>query len=218
LSIETVSQLKDEILARCQDSSFTFARILRYLNDCQKHVSSLVQLPNLEATGTVTTSSSVNYVSMPTDYQRKLYKCNSSTNNRWIKVYESKAAMDRFFSDTDLSGSIVAVTVQGSQLHYQRRSSEELTLYYLKKPTDLTGENSQTECIPEPFVRGLMVNFALKEIFSIKSVRTPEAKEFHDLYSTNFNEEMDRLREYLGPERQAPIEVPDEMGLSCFYD
>lgn len=217
MSIETVSQLKDEILAKCQDSSFSTSRIIRYLNDCQKYVSSIVQLPRLETTGTVTTSSSANYVSMPTDYQRKLYKAHSTTHNRWIKVYVSKSDMDRFFPDIDQSGAIKAVAVQGRYLHYQKRAEESLTLYYLKQPTELTELNSQPDSVPEEFVRGLMVNFTLKEIFAIKAQRQPEAVQFHNLYQTNFTEEMARLKEHLGPERTAPIEAPDAMGLSSLY-
>ena len=218
MASETVSQLKDEILARCQDSSVSLSRVIRYLNDCQKYVSSIVQLPLLETTGTVTTPAAANSVAMPADYQRKLYKCNTATNNRWVKVFESKADLDRRFSDTDLTGNIVGVAVQGSSLHYQRRAVETLTLYYLKQPTALTGLSSQTTCIPEPFVRGLMVNFALKEIFAIKAMRQPEAQTFHDLYTNNFNEEMARLKDHLGPERIPPIDAPDEMGLSSLYD
>lgn len=215
---ETVTELRDEILAQCQDSSFTSTRILRYLNDCVKHVSSVVQLPALEDSDTVTTDTSLAYKAMPADYQRHLYKCHSDTHNRWVKIYESLPMLDMRFTDLTTAGDVVGVTVQGSNLHYRRipSSAETLRLYFLKKPTTLTTASTVSD-IPESFVRGLMVNFTLREIFKVKGARDGAFLENANLYGKIFGDELNRLQMFLGAERKPPVDVPDELGLDSLY-
>jgi hypothetical protein len=80
----------------------------------------------------------------------------------------------------DHSGPVSEVTIRGGDLYYQGIPGvpTELTLFYYRKPTllvdyDPSGEDGEAgdladdipDGIPEPFQKGLLVNYACKEIF-----------------------------------------------------
>lgn len=209
----TVSNLRDEILAKCRDSSYTLAHIIRYLNQGLQDVSTKVQLPALMAIDgtTITTSASANYVSLPTDFQRNLYKVHSTTNDRDIKVFSSPAALDKLISDLDQSGDVIGVAEFGSYIYYQKRAAETLQIYYMKEPTLLTLSSSQPTDIPEEHVYGLLVNYALYQIFTNKN--DERAGEYLQLYER----EIDRLSKRIGPERRPIKEVEDVLCLDLLY-
>lgn len=211
---ETVTELRDEILAKSQDSSFTLAHIIRYLNQGLQEVSARVQLPALVAIDgtTITTSASLNYVALPTNFQRNLYKCHSLTRNADVKIYPSPAALDKLFADVDESGSVYGVAEYGSYIYYQKRAAESLQIYYLKEPTLLTAGTSQPTDLPMEHVRGLLVNYALKEIFMNK-------REFQvaDVYRKLYESEISMLETRLGAERKPTTEVEDVLNLDCLY-
>jgi hypothetical protein len=210
----TVSELRDEILAKSRDSSYTLAHIIRYLNQGLQAVSTRVQLPALIAVdgSTITTSSSANYVALPTNFQRNLYKAHSTTNNRDLKVFNSPAALDKLFTDLDLTGDLVGVAEYGAYLYYQKRSAEVVQIYYMKEPTLLTLASSQPTDIPEEHVRGLLVSYALKEIFMNR-------KEYDqaDVYRKEFEGEIGRLEARIGPERRPSVSVDDVLNLDYLY-
>lgn len=217
MAYETVTELKEEVLARCRDASFVTANIVRYLNQAMKEISGLVQLPALETSSTVTTSTTLYYVSMPTGYQRNLYACHSDTNHTWIPIYASLPDLERRFSQLDTAGRVQGVAVQGSNIHYQRcpSTAETLKLYYLKNPTALTSASSPNE-LPEPFSRDLLVNFCLSQIFMVKAERDPKFVDMAGKYSRLYAEKLDGLLMAYGPERKVPTSVPDEMGLDGY--
>ncbi len=210
----TVSELRDEILAKCRDSSYTLAHIIRYLNQGLQEVSARVQLPNLMAIdgSTITTSASENYVALPTDFQRNLYKCHSLTFNRDIKIYNSPAALDKLFSDVALTGNIVGVAEYGTDLYYQKQSVEDLQVYYMKQPTLLTQKTSQPTAIPEEHVRGLLVNYVLKEIY-----RNRKEYEQAEMCRGEYEGEIVRLERRVGPERKPNTGVEDILHLDHLY-
>lgn len=211
---ETVTELRDEILAKSQDSSFTLAHIIRFLNQGLQEVSARVQLPALVAIDgtTITTSASANSVALPTDFQRNLYKCHSITRNTDVKIYSSPAALDKLFSEVESSGSVIGVCEYGANLYYQKRAAEALHIYYMKEPTLLTVGTSQPTDLPMEHVRGLLVNFALKEIFMNKR-EFDVAAEYRRLYEN----EVAILSQRLGAERKPATEVEDALNLDCLY-
>ena len=217
MSYDTVTTLKADILARCQDAAFG-PKVVEYLNDCMRELSGRAQLPALLSSGSLTTSTSYSYISMPTNFQRKLYKCYSSTNDRWIKVYDSLSDLHSRFSVLDQGGAVCGVVEQGGTLYYQRRPStaESLDVYYLKDPTAITASSSPSE-IPEEFSKPLFTTYALKEIFLVKSVRDANMASFAQMYTNRFEQEMAKLIARLGPELRPAETVQDEMNLDVLY-
>lgn len=217
MAYETVAQLKEEVLAKCQDASFVTDIIVRYLNQAMKDISGRVQLPALESSSTVTTSTTLYYVAMPSNFQRNLYACHSDTNDTWIPVYASLADLERRFATLDSAGRVQGVALQGSNIYYQRCPSmaETLKVYYLKQPTALTSASTPNE-LPESFSRDLLVNYALKHVFLVKAARDDRFTAFADAYDTAFNQAMDALTLSIGPERKTPTPIVDEMGLEGY--
>ncbi len=217
MAYDTVSTLKAEILAKCQDAAFG-PKVVEYLNDCMREVSGRVQLPSLLSSSHVHTSTTLAYVSMPTDFQRNLYKCFSNTNSRWIKVYDSLADLHSRFSTLDQGGAVSGVVEQGGTLYYQRLpgTAEQLDLYYLKIPTVITASSTPGE-IPEEFSKPLFVSYALKEIFLVKAIREQGMADAATLYQQRFEQELGKLISRLGPERRPAVGVNDEMNLDILF-
>jgi hypothetical protein len=183
-----------------------------------KEISGRVQLPALDSTDTVTTSITLYSVALPTTFQRNLYKCHNDTQNRWVKVYDNLSDLERHYAVLTQTGYISGVATEGANLHYQRipSSAEVLKLYFLKQPTVLTSTSTPNE-LPDEFSRSLLIDYTLKEIFLVKSMRDPNFLKMFDMFNTMFEGELTKLDRRLGPERRPPVDTTDEMGLDTLY-
>ena len=209
---ETVAELTTEIIGRVQDPSFTSARILRYLNQGMKEISGhpMVFLPQLTTSTTVDTDTSNPYTDLPSNYQKRLHYCHSTTNNRQIRIYNSYAHLLQYVSDQDQNGRVWGVAVRGSYLYYQRipSTAETLQIHYYKTPTTLSASVDPTE-IPEHLCRYLLVNFVCAEIFKLKSVSDAQYVAALKTYEAYYNNALSSLISFLGPEECIPYELDD---------
>ena len=135
-----------------QDSVFTSARILDYLNQAVRQIAGGMfivypngtqifssPLPDLATNSNLTTSTTLPYISMPSDYGRNLFFLVSSTNEIEIILYDSYAEFMRAYPNLDATNRVIAAVVRGKLLYYQGypSSAETLVAYYNRLPFDM---------------------------------------------------------------------------------
>lgn len=201
--METLAELEDEILTIIDDESFSLANVTGYLNKAMKEISGRFLLPELQTNANVVTTA-LNYVALPTTFQRNLFYCYSTTQSREIPIMSDFRHILRDVSVIDQGGNVFAVAVRGSNLHYQRIPSvfETLQIHFYKKPTELsTASTAGTpSCIPDHLVRPLLVNYVCKEIFSLIEQDQSGARPNRDFHYSLYQEALADLSLFLGPE------------------
>jgi len=149
----TQAQIITGVKEIIQDSAFTSARILEYLNQGVRQIAGGIfiqypdrtqiissPLPDLSTNSELTTSITLPYISMPSDYGRNLFFLASSTNEIEIELYDSYAELLRIYPNLDDTNRVVAAAVRGKLLYYQGYPSTAETLvgYYHRIPNDMT--------------------------------------------------------------------------------
>jgi len=221
MAIETVAEIRKEVLrivGHVIKGETTTIDILSFMNKGIKEIAGEVLLPKLiETETTVLTVVDTAYASLPDNFMRNLHYCYSDTQSRKIKVYDDVRLLYREFSRIDLAGSVVGISVRGEELYYQRipASAETLRIHYYKYPTELTASSGQPDCLPEFLVRPLLVNFVVKELFSIIDTG-PTTQENTIKYQHFFDAAMVRLKEYMGPENREPQYIYDDVNLEGY--
>ncbi|MFH1741415.1 MAG: hypothetical protein ABIH23_20615, partial [bacterium] len=166
----TAKVLIAEVRRIVQDVSYNDSDILGFLNQAVQEVAGdpRVLLPSLEDQDDVTTSTTLSYVALPSDYQRNLFYCYNASKYWPVKIYASLGMLQRQFSRLDQGGAIVGVAVKGTNIHYQRipSAAETLTLNFYRKPTDMTLLTGTPDGIPDHLQKALLVNHAASEIYS----------------------------------------------------
>ncbi len=135
-----------------QDTTFGSDRILDYLNQGQRQIAGGIfmrypdrtqvissPLPDLSVNSELTTSTSLAYISMPSDYGRNLFFLVSSTNELEIELYDSYTELLRIYPNLDDTNRVVAAAVRGKLLFYQGYpgTAETLVAYYHRNPYDM---------------------------------------------------------------------------------
>jgi hypothetical protein len=177
----TLSSIVSSIQDILQDAAYTNQNIVDRINEAVNSIAAGIRmpdgqisppLPDLYAYGTVSTSITLPYVSLPTDYQRSVklvydssnYKINPPTGGN----YYSFALFMRIISKMDLSetGSIYAVAVKGTKIYYQGipTTSTTIGVHYYRKPTDMALDGDTPDGIPEHLQLRLIKHFVCKEI------------------------------------------------------
>ena len=123
-------------------------------------------LPMLFTIGTVATSTSAAYVSMPDNFHRNLQLVVSS-NGSEIDIAHSLIDFTESYPLLDRSGGISEVVEHGNRLYYQGipTTSETLTIHYYRKPVDMVETTDTPDGIPEHLQMSLLVNFAAWKAF-----------------------------------------------------
>jgi len=174
--------IQEEVVRIIQDKSYT-SRLLRdKINQAVTDICAGVPvvgpegdqtfsspMPSLYTIGTVTTSTSLAYVSLPSNYQREVAFVASSGGYE-ITLYNHFQTLVRSFPLLDMSGSVVACAVKGDTLYYQGipSTAATLTVHYHAAPTDMDADADEPEGIPARFHRTLIVYKVCLEIFKEK--------------------------------------------------
>lgn len=145
----TQTELIDEIENIVQDESYTELEILSFMNRCVRQISRGMliyypdrtqafsnPLPDLLTSDTVTTSTSVAYVSMPSDFGRDLI---GAVTDNDLTIFSSYGEFLKYYPTLDNSGDVHSVAVRGSLLFYQGipTTADDITLHYYRKPYDM---------------------------------------------------------------------------------
>ena len=211
----TQAELIVEVTRIIQDSSYSDAVQLTFLNQAMQDIAGdpRVFLPGLETQDDVSTSTSVSYVALPSDYQKNLFYCYNTTRYRKEKIYGSLEDLQRQFSKLDQAGSIVGVAIRGSNLHYQRipSSSETLQLHYYRPPVDMDDDDDEPDGLPAHLAKLLLVHHACAAIFSEIEQDMKGAKINTQFHEGKSNEYLAKLIAFIGPIAKTPVEITMEV-------
>lgn len=163
----TVSSLHKEIYDIHGDSNYGVSKTIEYLNDAMTELASEISLPALRTSGTVTTSTTVSYVSLPTNFSHDLRRAYSTTNSCKLLVFDTLTDLIDYVYTPDQAGAVFAVTVEGGYLHYQwiPSAAETLKLWYNKVPTTMVSETDQPTELPVMHCRNILIHYVCKEVF-----------------------------------------------------
>lgn len=125
-------------------------------------------LPELFTIGTVTTSISAPYVSMPTTYHRNLQLVVSSRNIE-IEIANSFIEFSQTYPALNKAGIISEVIEQGRKLYYQGIPlvAETLTMHFYRKPVAMSLDADKPDGIPEHLQMSLLSNFASWKVYEL---------------------------------------------------
>jgi hypothetical protein len=177
----TLSDLVSAIDEIIDDAKYTEPKLIARINDAINVIAGGIRmpdgstsppLPDLFTYGTVSTSITLPYASLPADYQRKVFLVYDSTNYKINPPqggdYHSFALFMKIVSRMDLgeAGSIYAVAVKGDKLYYQGIPAAATTLgiHYYRKPVDITLHENIPDGIPDQFQMRLVKHYVIKEI------------------------------------------------------
>jgi len=146
------SDLIDGVKEVVQDTTFSSARILQYLNQGQRQIAGGIflqypdrtqlissPLPELETDDDLTTSTTVPYIDLPSDFGRALVALVSATNELRIEVLGSLTELLSYYPELDNTNRVTLAAVRGKRLYYQGYPStaETLTAFYYRNPYDM---------------------------------------------------------------------------------
>jgi len=172
-------------------------------------------LPDLSSSGTVDTATTAAYKALPSTYQRNVFMV-ADSNEAMISppvqgdYYNYQAFLDQAAKkDLSSAGSIIVACVLGSNLYYQpiRATSEELTVYFYRKPVDMAKKSTEPDGIPLPFQMDLLFNGICADVFGSKignevkpDVRFPDmAFSKHRWHIAEFYRAMDEMIGFIPP-------------------
>jgi len=211
----TAKALIAEVRRIVQDSSYGDSTILGFLNQAINEVAGdpRVLLNDLEDQEDVTTSTTLSYVALPSDYQKNLFRCYNASKYWPVKVYASLDALYNMFTRLDTGGAIDGVTVVGANLHYQRipSATETLQLHFYREPTDMDALSDTPDGIPSHLQKPLLVNYAAMEIYSEIEQDIQGKKVNTAYYQVKFAEAMVKLIGFIGPVATKPIHIGEEI-------
>jgi hypothetical protein len=228
--METLSTLSEAISDIIQDSSFT-STINKRINDARVAIAGGIYmpdksisppLPDLYKYGTVDTSTTLPYVSLPSDYQRKVTMIVDSAGVRYspppggdyyaFKLFLNNAS-DKTLAET---GSIYRVAIKGNKLYYQGipTAAETIGLHYYSRPVDLAVDGDIPEELPEHLQLRLIKHYVCKEIFGEMIEDGQDNAGVGVKYHTGkFMEAMLELVEFIGTDGE-----PQYYGDDCSQD
>ena len=177
-----LSSLLAAIKEIIQDAAYTDILLTGRINDAVNAIAAGIRmpdgqispaLPDLYKYAVVNTSTSLPYISLPSDYQRKVVKIYDSTSYPIAPIsggdYYSFVKFLNQLSKLDMSevGSIYQVGIKGTKLYYQGipSISTPIGLHYYKKPVAVVGDTDSPDGIPEHLQTRLIKHYVVKEIF-----------------------------------------------------
>ncbi|MFZ2809461.1 MAG: hypothetical protein WAZ60_24010 [Desulfosalsimonadaceae bacterium] len=211
-----LSSLIASIAGILQDSAYTDLVITGKINAVILKIAGGIRMPNgetspplpdLYAYGTVNTSITLPYVSLPTNYQRKASKVYDSSNNQIAPPrggdYYAFSKFMQQINDFSLAetGSIYRVCIKGSRVYYQGipSASTTLGLHYYRKPATLALDGDIPEGIPEHLQEDLIKHGVLKDVFGEKIEDGQDNAGIGTKYHTGkFFEAMTALCDFVG--------------------
>ena len=201
MAAPTLSELLTDIKALLQDTSWTDTQITAKINrNLQKiakgikkktddgSVVQMLPLPDLYTIGTVTTSTSVPYVSLPSNYQRGLCYIERSAKIR-VDIADSFLEFMDDYPGLDRTHEVTEAAVKGSTLYYQGMPStaDTLTVHYYKKPSTMSASDDEPEGLPEELAWDLLVYSTVKDYYLLiedgMDGNTPNTVKYNSLFN-----------------------------------
>lgn len=177
-----LSTLLAEIQGVIQDDYYDETKMIDKINACVNSIaggflmpdrSISPPLPDLIAYNTVTTSLTLPYVSLPSDYQRNVFNvCDSQGLQIAPPEGGDYSAYNLFVKQSfDMrlteSGSVYRVAVKGARLYYQGipAAAETIGIHYYRKPTNMVNDTDTPDGIPAHLQLRLIKHKVCADIF-----------------------------------------------------
>lgn len=207
-----------------QDGSFDEDAILEMINEGRVTIAAEAEpgLPYLRADATVTTTSAASSVALPTNYHRGLFWVGSASQKRRIGTrigdYHNLMTFMERFPMMDAAGQIEAVCVDGTNLLYQGRANDTLTLKYFKVPEEIDIADIETATpaeLPVWAQKPLLVAYCCREIYSIIEDGIEGPKTNTDHWEAMFSRAQMKLQKFIDESKpREPKYVRDLSGES----
>jgi hypothetical protein len=156
---------------------------------------------------TVTTSTTLPYVSLPVNYQRKVMNIYDSSGCRIAPPsggdYYAFALFLKRVSNFNLTeaGSVYRVCVKGSKLYYQGipAAATALGIHYYRKPVDIALDADVPDGIPDHLAERLIKHYVIKNVYGdmIEAGVTEPARGFQ-YHEAQFYQAMTDLCDFIG--------------------
>jgi hypothetical protein len=161
-----LSTLVAEIQGVIQDDAYTEHIIIDKINQAVTSIAGGIYMPDKKSISpplpdlidyaTVTTSLTLAYVSLPSDYQRNVFLICDSSGNKFNPPdggdYYAYNLFLKGLSDKRMteSGSVYRVAVKGLKLYYQGipAAAETIGLHFYRKPTNMVNDTDTPDGIP----------------------------------------------------------------------
>lgn len=226
-----LSSLVIAIQELLQDSAYTDEIVIDRINEAVLNIAAGIRMPNgqispplpdLYKYDTVNTSISLPYVSLPSDYQRKVFNVIDDTHYQILSPRGGDYyAFNRFLkqiNDMSLaeSGSIYRVCVKGTKLYYQGipATSTVLGVHYYRKPDTLVLDGDIPEGIPDHLQSDIIKHYVCKSIFGERIEDGQDNTGVGAKYHTGqFFEDMQNLIDFIGIDAE-----PEYYGTGGFED
>jgi hypothetical protein len=209
----TVQGVVNKIRDIIQDASFSDQDILDAVNAVVYEVAGVVQLPALATYGTITTGLTYPFVAMPADYMRDLHHVHSAEFGGRIPIIPSFNRFLKLNPDLTREGSISQVSLYGTNLYYQPKAVDTLTLYYWKNPTELTlaGLGAAVAVVPVSAHVSVLVHGGVAECFKIiEEGLEPDQMVSYKKYRGLMASGVQILKDLYGPDEGEPTYISDE--------
>jgi hypothetical protein len=181
-TLTTIVTAIDDIL---DDAAYTEQKVIDRINDALQSIAAGIRmpdggisppLPDLFAYGTVDTSITLPYISLPATYQRNVFLVYDSGNNKIEPPrgggYYSFVRFMQQVNNLRLAetGSIYRVAVKGLRIYYQGipAASTTLGLQYYRKPATLVLDGDVPEGIPDHLAKDLLKHAVIRDVYGEK--------------------------------------------------
>lgn len=230
-----LSTLVAEIQGVIQDDAYTEQVIIGKINQAVTSIAGGIlmpdksispPLPDLSDYDTVTTSLTLAYVSLPSDYQRKVFLvCDSSGNEIYpcsggdYYAYNLflKGLVDKRMTE---AGSVYRVAVKGTKLYYQGipAAAETIGIHFYRKPTNMALNTDTPDGIPPHLQLRLIKSYVCAKIYQEQIEDGQDnVGTGYKIHNSIFNEAMAELCEFIGIDASPEYYGSDNEGYGYDY-
>jgi hypothetical protein len=199
-----------------QDAAYTEPILTEQINGAVANIAAGIRMPNGETSpplpdlytyASVSTSTTLPYVLLPTNYQRAVFNIYDDTMYRILAPrggdYYAFSKFLKQVNKLDFSeqGAVYMACIKGSKLYYQGIPSSPyvMGLHYYRKPTLLAAQGDVPECIPDHLQASIIKHYVIKDLFGEKiedgQDNTGIGTKYH---TTKFFEDMIDLVDFIG--------------------
>ncbi len=157
--IQLIAKVQEEVQ---DDGVATTGNVTDWLNDGQEDTSATVDIPDLRQTEDVLTVADQAWATLPSNYQRNLFFCASTEQEKEIPVKQTLKEILVYWPLLDLVSSVKMVAVEQGKIWYQGipDTVDTLKLHYYRKTTPMVADASTPDGIPSHLHEKVLVPVA----------------------------------------------------------
>lgn len=210
----TLEEMIAKIQAGQQDPSFTVKDdVLPLINEALEEAAKKYCHADLMADHTITVvAGASNPVELPDDYSHDLYRVVNTTFNRPITIRTNPDVLAKLFDGLNSPGAIVDVAEDGRSLYFRPSPTTEteqvLAVHYYKAIEEYEeGDEEETpEWLPKRFHQGIIVDYALKELWALVEDGIDGQKINTAFYEARYERALGKLAKHTKKNpRQRPV-------------